>query len=380
MLGPKSKKMQSRNNYRFFNLPKEYGISDYKKASSAVVGRYSKIKNLISIYNWGDPSVPGISDIDLMLVFNGSPSSLPISKRSYIFLDPNTKYLMYHPFIIIDEDSFRNARYVYRNTKFNLLYGKNVRIRNISQAENEYSDAALLNDIIIRHYPRDFLEQLVRKNIDVRGTLLRLNSLKYSLGIIDGLTNEKNKHENKLKQIDDLRKNWFKNNDFDMLASLNEDAVGIAMEITERFREYLIKNSMLKITSGDEVNYEGVKNRSYFVKSWNRENSLKSMSKNIIEKKKFYSILPIELAPQLFEYSEKHGPVSGYIRQKLKGNISYELKNKNIAEQRIAVFNSQAELALKLKHSDFAAFFDFGYRNKSGINNWILGMLDTVRH
>jgi len=57
----------------------------------------------------------------------------------------------------------------------------------------------------------------------------------------------------------------------------------------------------------------------------------------------------------------------------------YNIKYKSIIDKRIRIINEQAILASKLKHSDFAAFFDFGYRNKSGINNWILNLLDKIR-
>ena len=59
--------------------------------------------------------------------------------------------------------------------------------------------------------------------------------------------------------------------------------------------------------------------------------------------------------------------------------VDYRLKYEAVLEKRIKILNSQAELASRLKHSDFAAFFDFGYRQKKGINNWLLNFVDTLR-
>ncbi|GAG16606.1 unnamed protein product, partial [marine sediment metagenome] len=96
-------------------------------------------------------------------------------------------------------------------------------------------------------------------------------------------------------------------------------------------------------------------------------------------KEKYYSILPIELSAQLTEYSRNKGPISNYIRKNISNNLNYSVKHKEIISKRIEILNNQARLVSKLKHSDFVAFFDFGYRNKAGINNWILNLLDKVR-
>ena len=227
---------------------------------------------------------------------------------------------------------------------------------------------------------RDFLEQFANRSINVRDTLLRLNSLKYSIRIMESLAKEKNAEwNNKLKLIESLRKNWFKEKDFDLLVSLNENAIHMAMEITGKFRNFLSKNNLVKILSGNNVRYSGIKNKSVFVKNWSKDKALQEMSETAKNGHRFCSILPIELAPQLAEYSRYDGPVSSHVRKNVNGNLDYQLKYKKILENRIGILNSQAELALKLGHSDFAAFFDFGYRNTAGINNWILSLSDKFR-
>ena len=68
--------MSKHNNYYFYNFPKFYSLKDYNEVTNYIVGKYSVIKNLISIYNWGDPSTPGISDIDIVLVLKENASAL----------------------------------------------------------------------------------------------------------------------------------------------------------------------------------------------------------------------------------------------------------------------------------------------------------------
>lgn len=370
----------SKLKYKFYNLPKRRVLEDYEELAGYLVDRYCKIKGLVSIYEWGDVSDPGISDMDLIFVFKEKKaSSMPLFKRGFYMLNRERRYTARHPFFYIDEPSFKDIRYVYPEATFKLIYGKDVKIKDISSKCFYFSNMALLNDIIIRHYPRDFLEQSLKRSINVRDTLLRLNSLKYSIMALEMLTKGKSEWNDELKKISFLRKNWLRESDFESLISCVNDATDITMDLISRFRDFLVKNDFVNIKSGNCAEYNDKKNGALFVKNWSPENALKGMKGYPESRKDFCSVLPIELAPQQIEYSKNEGKISDYIKAHLKTDIKYELGYKKIAEKRAAIFNAQAELAASLKHSDFAAFFDFGYRNRHGINNAVFGMIRNLR-
>lgn len=380
-LGAKQRKMP-KNSYRFYNIPKKYSLADYREATEHIIEKYSKIDGIVSIYDWGSQSiVPGISDLDFIFVFESKKAApMPIFKRAFYTLNKKFRYIARHPFFYIDHKSFQNIRHVYPDAKFKLLYGKRIKIKKIPKSDAYFSRIALISDIIVRHYPRDFLEQAVIRSINARDMLLRLNSLKYTLRTIEFITKERNANWHyKLKQIDELRRGWFDKNDFGLLASLNEDAVNIGIEVTEKFRDFLRKNGLVKIYSGDNAEYEGARNSTLFIRDWNRKKALADMSKLIKTKRMLFSILPIELAPQQVEYSRHKGQISSYVKDRLRHNLGYKMAYSSIIRKRAAIFNNQAELADKLKHSDFVAFFDFGYRSKAGINNIILNILRKYR-
>ena len=50
------------------NLPKIKNLKDYDKARSEIIKKYGNIDGLISIYEYGSVSVPGISDLDIIKV------------------------------------------------------------------------------------------------------------------------------------------------------------------------------------------------------------------------------------------------------------------------------------------------------------------------
>lgn len=367
--------------YSFYNIPKQYSLEDYKEAVSFIIKKYSKINGLISIYNWGGKFTPGISDLDIIFVFDKSKvSAMPFFKRIFYILNGKYRYIARHPFFYIDAGSFENIGYIYPDAEFKLIYGKNIKIKKISSKDAYFSRIALMSDVIVRHYPRDFLEQTIIKIINARDMLLRLNSMKYTLTTIELITKDKNKElANKLGQIEYLRKNWFKVNNFDLLASLNEDAIKIGMDIAENFKNFLVDNNLVKISSGNKVGYSGARNKTLFIKNWNKEKALSEMSKLVRNKQKYCSILPIEFAPQQIEYSKHKGLISNYTKNNLKNDLKYQIKYADIIKKRAIILNKQAELASMLKHSDFVAFFDFGYRNKSGINNMLLNFVRSFR-
>lgn len=355
--------------YSFYNLPEKCSLEDYRKSTENIVRRYSKSDSLVSIYSWGNVSVAGISDIDILFVFRKNPKPLPFSRRSFYFLDKKTRYLARHPFVFIDEDSFKKIRHVYPDADFRLLHGKNIEIENISGEEKQYSAIALLNDLIIRHYPRDFARQAKGNSINVRDTLLRLNSLKYSISMLESLTKRKNKEWNYiLNRISELRKDWFDDKDYGEVIELSRNALGITIDFVEQFRNFLLEKKLVKIKASD-IFYSGIKNKALFVKNWSKEKAINGK----------YSILPIELAAQLVEYSNFDGLISSYIRKNLNKKPECFLKHSPVVGKRIGILNRQAGLSFKLRHSDFAAYFDFGYRNGAGINNWVLKIMDRLR-
>lgn len=368
--------------YEFYNIPRKYSSQDYKDAVNYIIRKYSKIKGLVSIYGWGGKPNYGISDLDFVFVFDmGKAAPMPVFKRVFYILNGRFRYIARHPFFYIDEESFSNIGYVYPDAQFRLLYGKNLKIRKISSEEHDFSRIALLSDIIVRHYPRDFIEQAVVKSVNARDMLLRLNSLKRSIKTVEILTKEKSaKWSYMAKQVENLRINWFRKSDYGLLSSLNEQAINITMELAEKFSGFLAKKGIVNIISGTNAEYSGTKNSTLFIKDWDKETAIKGMFKLIRSSKPFHSILPIELVPQQIEYSKTNGSVGNYIKDNLRHNLKYKLKHHDIIRKRSIIFNRQAELASKLKHSDFAAFFDFGYRNKAGINNLMLNLLRRYRN
>ena len=58
------------NNINFFNFPRKYSIDDYMKIQNEIAYELSSYKDIVGIYNIGSFSAPGISDIDMLIIFD----------------------------------------------------------------------------------------------------------------------------------------------------------------------------------------------------------------------------------------------------------------------------------------------------------------------
>ena len=371
------KELQKMSKYSYYNIPKEMNKREYGSSRHKILEKYKGMKGLEAIYEWGSVEHPGISDIDIVFVFKDKVKPLAFSQRSFQLMDTKTRYLARHPFVFIDKKSFQQIPYVYKNTNFHLLKGSDIGREKLTAKEKREVQLATLNEITIRHYPRDFLSQEVHKKINVRDTLLRLNSLQHSVKTLEELKGKKiTKYNAFLKKVKLLREEWFENGRYNAVAAANKEAVDLCLTLMNEFIQFIKRER--EIVAKGKIKYKGIKNRAVFVENWDKDIALKKMTAS--EKKKNYkSILPIELAPQLYEYAKQKGPISDYIRKNLSGDIQYTVKHQETLKKRITILNNQAMLAYKLRHSDFAAFFDFGYRNTSGVNNWLLNTWDKIR-
>jgi hypothetical protein len=366
-------------NPSYHNYPRKIGKKEYDEALNELIGRYSS-NDLVAIYDWGMPSVPGISDLDVLLVWKQSPSPLTLKNRVFVSLSKKTQYVLYHPPLHISANEFGDIPYVYPKGSLRKVWGTDLNINQLSKNEHKEANASLLNDIIVRHYPRDFLSQAVHGKIDIRGSLLRLNSLKYTFETMKAAgVKVESVWEKFSKEVEDARYGWFESEDGKKVLELSTEALLIMMGIIEKSQPLMIKRWRKVIGEfPNEMKFDGIKNKSIFLREWDTDAALKQMRSYALKGKQL-SILPLCYAAQLASYSESDGPISKHIRANFHPAINLEDHSHSVVRKRIMLFNHQANLSMALKHSDFPAFFDFGYRNPSGMNNLLLRALDKIR-
>tara|TARA_Y100000310_G_scaffold241827_1_gene245966 strand:+ start:1466 stop:2596 length:1131 start_codon:yes stop_codon:yes gene_type:complete len=360
-----------------YNLPTSYTLADYKEATDNIAKKFFS-KNCLAIYTWGNIGAPGISDLDFLMVMQ--PNTKKIKR---IALNKQESYLSYHPFFIVDEHIIENMKLIYPNAPLKLVKGNKITINKISKETKDAINTILYIDICIRHYPRDFLERILRNRIDTRNALLRLNSLAQSFLNWKPIRPTK-EQKDFAKRITNLRKNWFSIDDKkrkQQVISLTEEAIPLSLQIVEALQKHLQKTEFIKVTKIDKpVVYTGLRHRTYFVENWTPKQALSDTKTFYKAYGKFYSYLPIEFAALYSEYSKQEGILSNHIDNNLEQiGFRYKIQNKEIIAERINLLNHQANIAKTTKHSHFPAFYDFGYKSTFGLINKSIHVVRKIK-
>ncbi|MBS3096847.1 hypothetical protein J4480_05410 [Candidatus Woesearchaeota archaeon] len=357
-----------------YGYPVEYASKDYDNVLNQIKKMAAKTKEILSIYTFGEISVPGISDMDFIFVLKKNSKLPSFLKKNY--MDKDSKYLTFHPFFIVTENIMENIRYIYPNSNFISIYGKEAGIYNPSKSEIKKIKISLTIDFILRHLPVDYLYILLSKRINVRMVLLRLNSMRHSFKIFKDISGkEKLIWENFSKRVYLLRNNWFnlgKGFRENKLLALLKEAVYTSTDFVNEVNIFLSKNKAnILSVSQDSILFKGNKNRISFVRGWDMEKAIDQMIDHFSKHKNFYSILPISFLKQLCHYSGFNRRLSLYIRKRLnircfQGNID------QVTKKRIQILNEQVDFANRLKHQHYPCFFPLGYKTETGFKNKLI--------
>ncbi|MBI2130280.1 hypothetical protein HYU10_00760 [Candidatus Woesearchaeota archaeon] len=353
-------------NFIFSDYPRKKSIDDYEEVYEKIRGICARNPGVLSVYTFGQVSVPGISDIDLIFVINDH-AKLPRFLRK-LAIDRKSKYVLLHPFFIVPKDFMENIGYIHPNSDFQLIYGKKLAIKRLSRPEISTIYNCLINDVILRHYPSDYLKVLLSGKIGIRLSLVRLNALHHSFSLFRTVSGANKKEWQKFADdVENLRKEWFA---LEMtvakarLLELLKDSVYISLDFVSEYRKFLEK---MEKPVGDMM-FKGIQNRISFVEKWDVRDSLSEMIRHYRKHRNFYSILPSVLARQLYAYCAARGPLSRYITERLDKIIQMK-KFEDAVMKRVRYSNYQAEYAMQMKHSHFPCFFPLGFKNTKGLKN-----------
>ena len=354
--------------FSFFGQPEKRSIYDYRQVYKKINSLCSSEKKILSAYTFGQVKAPGISDIDLIFVLKNG-AKLPRFLRKTA-LDSSFGYILVHPFFIVPEDFMENIAYIYPNSDLNLIYGKEIDIKKLSKSELELVYQYLINDVVLRHFPSDYLNVILSKGISLRLSLLRLNALHHSLDIFRKISGVKKREWAKISDdVSNLREEWFEtslNTAKSRIVELLKMAVYVSLDFVNEYSKFFCN----KIPESKQSNllFKGIQNRISFVDDWCAEDSLSEMIGHYNKYKNVYSVLPKALSWQLCAYSSAKGPLSEYIGKRLSAKCNVT-NIKPTLVKRIQLLNYQVEYAMKLKHSHYPCFFPLGFKNTKGMKN-----------
>ena len=178
--------------YSFEDLPKKQTIINYQKARFVIEKYFKKDKNILSIYEYGKTNAPGISDLDIIIVFR---SSISVSNKEKIKYDlqgiDNEIYdFVKHGSVIkMNKISFKFIQF-FDQFNLRLICGEDLKYNKPSKLDLKIIKAISINDWVPERLLR--LQLVIKsKKIKISNTLCVLNSLCYSLIYLKNLTKYK---------------------------------------------------------------------------------------------------------------------------------------------------------------------------------------------
>lgn len=325
----------------YSNRPKSYSKRDYedslKEISTTI---FKKVENL-DIIQQGQIAVPGISDLDLILVLNNSSKSEGVDSllKSWNEFSEQAKYLCYHHPFMIDEKHLKLLTELWpvSNCK-NIRTGESITELNSSSKQQLL---AVLEITIFTDFIEELFNPLLKKTIDIRNVLIRLHSLSHSITKLEEFNITNYEWKDFRNNVLDTRKNWFsysieKQNKiiYAMIIQAIPVLLGVIDELKKIVENYVSYNQKI-----NDSQIFGVLNKKlFFVSNWSPTKCLAEINEIFNNTGEFAMILPFEFLAVIASYQKNSEILSRCISERVIHNLSLEeIKPDNIILKRIEI-------------------------------------------
>jgi len=196
--------LMSKLTYHFIDSPRPYHRTDYQSAIQRMCDTLSEIPGLISIYQIGSISTVGISDIDLIAIFDDKVEEFanPISS-----LNQKDKYLFIHNIYGETISNYHRARGLSLFHNFKHLQGKILEVDEcvLCAEDIEFLKTQIALEFLVKMYINMIVQRTYRV-FKLRGVFLHINAIKYDL---EFLGTDSGDLFDITSHLIDVRKNWF---------------------------------------------------------------------------------------------------------------------------------------------------------------------------
>jgi len=191
----------------FTQLPNQLSLGDYETGRRRLVDHFSEYDVVLGIYDYGTVQHPGISDLDIILVVEGSTERDWSGAVSTSFDSLVDELVGRGNVIVMNRDVFRNLHYIDPGLEPRHLAGEDVDRRTVDATTQKHRDHASVMDWLPERVFQ--VERLSGSDtIAVMRALQLLKSLGYSLRTVDELIGF-DPGAAFVDEVSDLRSSWF---------------------------------------------------------------------------------------------------------------------------------------------------------------------------
>lgn len=171
--------------YSFIKKPHYVKPADYESAIKKIVGILRKESAILSIYRLGNVNHPGVSDIDLIVVFkNDEKCFLNIHDH----LSTEEKYLLTHEIGGVPEKLFSQVYSYSFWDNLELIWGKNHLVENLESQEKVTKNERYKEQLGLEFLIKNSLELAVQTHYGViksRSLLQEIKGIRYDIGFLN---------------------------------------------------------------------------------------------------------------------------------------------------------------------------------------------------
>ncbi len=365
----------------FKDEPQTCTLREYEKTRSKIIVYYSKLKGVMSIYQMGSVSVPGISDLDIIIVFDKGIQKQDLSYKR--FLSQREQYIAGHGYpFTIDKQNFEKMNVFCYPSYLKLLHGKNLVIKNPSRVMENFYKLSYSIDVALTELVW-LLNAFLRGIVPLRTALCHISSVKFDIENLEEVTGVVIPSGNDFKNnIEYLRLNWF---DLDgkqrinLLVELGSDACEILFKIVKVHTDYF-KKRCLNESYKDFLAFEN----SFYLADLNCLLCFKERKNfhiNILRGLRFHRGLfsfkvniPLEISFQYLLYGSHTSYLGWHLRRRIIHDYSFSVVNnacndvfKRAINNKMNVLNSYSRFLLKAGNA--TSLFDGPWFGRSRLYN-----------
>ncbi len=304
-------------NKDFFNFPEKVDITHYEKIREEVREIFSKDKTVLSIYEYGSVSSPGVSDIDLIFVLK----DLEIENEDSLNLLHASEAAQR---LVADGNVIKMPKETMEKLLFvDNLFPKKLLGSEINILEPSIQEKSLITLVALIDWLPERILKLIKilnsRSININNALCTLHSFCYSIKTLDKILDSSHQSSFVIKQTSELRNNWysFKNPCEDLLELL-ERAIDLGHKQIFNYLSYLRNTDIYmnaEFSVGSEVDLELY--ADCFIRFKDTDTTIDyKQSLDISNDKRSYVIIPSYFLPHFYHQSVHDGLISKVIRSK----------------------------------------------------------------
>lgn len=312
----------------YTNLPKPLAREDYESLAAAAARTLSVLPGVRAVYLLGDTWMPGVSDMDLLVVCDdGRDTALPGPWS----LSKEASFIFTHRYLAMGRGAARKLLYLFpeETTSLRRLAGDDIGFERPKEAlaADEYRDllACVFFDVLVTKLLPLAGELSLRGHggTDVRARIGALYSLRYSerlLGLVCGYAMP----EALRGQIESLRAQWFERGEAQSLALMEEVSRECAAEIFAMAAAFA-EHSAARYPGAPAGRFFNGRYACTFVDGWNKEAFLESFARKRLRLRAFGRTLAhdtLVLPRPLSAYFAQYASAQGVLGEKMRGAFS----------------------------------------------------------